>query len=157
MTLPDDVREKMAEAIEAAMIEISVCEDADGMSYALTDAVAEARGEKELGGARDVLRDAAADVRDAALLALEQAGYAVVKGWQPIETAPKDESWVLLYFGKSLGAFEAENMALGFWSDEHADWFGSEAASCSLASGGAGPTHWMPLPKPPAEKGSDRE
>lgn len=61
--------ERAAAAAEEAMRSISVCEGADGMSYGLLDAIAEARCEKELSGAADVLRDASADVSRAALLA----------------------------------------------------------------------------------------
>jgi hypothetical protein len=73
-------------------------------------------------------------------------------GWQSIETAPKDETFVLLYFPPGMEPWQAEadGMVLGFWSEEYADWFHSEAAGNSLtARGAAQPTHWMPLPEPP--------
>lgn len=59
------------------------------------------------------------------------------KGWQPIETAPKDGFHYLLYM--------PEVQFVGFWS-------GSEwcvvAPTCPIAW--TQPTHWMPLPPPSA-------
>jgi hypothetical protein len=72
--------------------------------------------------------------------------------WQPIESAPRDETWLLLYWGdEQPWQVEANGMALGFWSIEGADWFDSEAASNPLLA----PTHWMPLPAPPPQPMSD--
>jgi hypothetical protein len=71
--------------------------------------------------------------------------------WQPIETSPKDETWVLLYFANgSPWQVEADGMILAFWSVEGNDWFNGEAASNSL-TGHNDPTHWMPLPEPPPQ------
>jgi len=61
--------DRASDAAEEAMRDISVCEDADGMAYGLLDAMAEARCEKELSGAGDVLRDASVDVARATLVA----------------------------------------------------------------------------------------
>ena len=65
--------------------------------------------------------------------------------WQPIETAPKDETWILLWF--PLG--DETKCKIGFWSEQYADWFDSEAASHSITSWGVSPTHWMLLPDAP--------
>jgi hypothetical protein len=61
--------------------------------------------------------------------------------WQPIETAPKDGAWVILFVDVELGkdcgimtGFYIENGEYGYWSDEEYQLF---------------PTHWMPLPEPP--------
>ncbi len=59
-------------------------------------------------------------------------------GWMPIETAPKDETEILLHDGKQHG--------IGYFSFpagviEWGHWYGTRAHR---------PTHWQPLPKPPA-------
>lgn len=64
-------------------------------------------------------------------------------GWQPIETAPKDGTEVLLAYPGGLvksgkwtlfgGAYEDH------WADGKRPRFGSD------------PTHWMPLPAPPQD------
>jgi hypothetical protein len=63
--------------------------------------------------------------------------------WQPIETAPRDSTTVLLWESLddgdpaicvSIGSWEP---SIGFWID-----FGWETVY---------PTHWMPLPSPPEE------
>lgn len=78
MPVPDEVREAVCAGIEKALRDISVCEDGDGYSYGILDAIAEARGESDLRGAGDVLRDASADIFDAALSALAAEGWKCV-------------------------------------------------------------------------------
>lgn len=56
-------------------------------------------------------------------------------GWQPIATAPKDGENVLLWCG-------GPEPVIGFWNRR--DGWGDDF-----------PTHWMPLPAPPTEAGSD--
>lgn len=56
--------------------------------------------------------------------------------WQPIETAPRDGTWILVYVnGTVTNAF----FYLGHWDD--GDYFSRME-----------PTHWMPLPEPPDEE-----
>ena len=71
---------------------------------------------------------------------------AAPSGWQPIETAPRDGTNVLLVNRKG-------NMATGLWMS------GPIGTGWVLRGGSApnvffnehhGPTHWMPLPAPPA-------
>lgn len=62
----------------------------------------------------------------------------VVGMWQPIETAPKDGSRVLL-FGKERGFLDARAF-VGAWLNER--WMGPQIVAI--------PTHWMPLPTPPS-------
>lgn len=59
--------------------------------------------------------------------------------WQPIETAPKDGSQILLY-----GRVDSDRAFrhIGFWSERWNDWL-DMTMSFSV------PTHWMPLPAPP--------
>lgn len=72
--------------------------------------------------------------------------------WQPIETAPKQRV-VLLW---ALTDEETGNwkMATGFWMpgyrDEPGEW---EWDGRRLKPYDVQPTHWMPLPEPPAHGG----
>lgn len=69
--------------------------------------------------------------------------------WQPIETAPKDGTVVLL-----AGPEFEHGCVIAFWSDpsvgdtteEDAGWYESESDSHRLFGT---PTHWMPLPATP--------
>ncbi len=60
-------------------------------------------------------------------------------GWQPIETAPKDGTNIML-------GWPTMTMS-GYW----ADWAGRKSWVTSRGEygGSAAPTHWMPLPAPP--------
>lgn len=61
------------------------------------------------------------------------------RAWQPIETARKDElETVILY--------SPEGVQVGFYSDFHRCWLTSEGKDVWDM-----PTHWMPLPEPPAD------
>lgn len=55
--------------------------------------------------------------------------------WQPIETAPRDETWVLT------------------WDAESGHGLGRYCALFAMAECDpwSGATHWMPLPDPPTE------
>ncbi len=74
-------------------------------------------------------------------------GTATLMEWQPIETAPRDGSSVLL--------FDGERVSYGGWIDVEAQ--GCEESEADLISEGwwsvdlreNAPTHWMPLPDPP--------
>ena len=58
--------------------------------------------------------------------------------WQPIETAPKDGTWVLAVWKNNLNsACAARVYGTGSWEIDADD-------------GVATPTHWMPLPPLPA-------
>lgn len=97
-----------------------------------------------LGHADHVDRDLFGRARDAIQAATQ---------WQPIETAPKNGEWVLLY------GFEPQDTSSeheGGWgpcvvgrSDGDEGWdVGIYDSFCELAV--YRPTHWMPLPAPPA-------
>lgn len=67
--------------------------------------------------------------------------------WRPIETAPKDGSWILLR-GESGYVRTPYRVAVGHWAVEYrplSPWQTSER--CSFGDDGAPPTHWMPLPE----------
>jgi hypothetical protein len=76
-------------------------------------------------------------------------------GWQPIETAPKDGTSVLIandapgsvhpregYYVKPAQRFSDEPIHLGWWR---------LAGSCAERIHGRTPTHWQPLPPAPTE------
>lgn len=71
--------------------------------------------------------------------------------WQPIETAPKDGTPILLYKPneKRMGAY----LLAGFWDVEWWACAGSKLVYFSrLDQREYGhPTHWQPLPEPPEE------
>lgn len=64
----------------------------------------------------------------------------VQDGWQPIETAPKDGSSVLVYEGFEPIVTE------GWWDAEDEMWRPSGSRNYPFWHQ---PTHWQPLPDPP--------
>lgn len=79
----------------------------------------------------------------------QAATRAAVPAWQPIETAPKDGTNVLLLN-------RAGNMACGMWMESRGlgtGWFLRGGSGPDLFFNyHHGPTHWMPLPPAPEEK-----
>jgi hypothetical protein len=85
----------------------------------------------------------------------------MIMEWQPIETAPKDGTEVLLFYpryrqGIFIGHFDVSvHMSHGketyrsekWWNGGYGGMFGKEPE----------PTHWMPLPSPPRDTRSDEE
>lgn len=67
--------------------------------------------------------------------------------WQLISTAPKDETWVLLFFD-GYDPVPEPTYKVGFWSTEYADWYDWEGAGNSLTCFGDQPTHWAELQPP---------
>lgn len=69
--------------------------------------------------------------------------------WQPIESAPKDGTVLILY--------SSQGMEMGSWKkdenyrDQPAKWFSEEGDDWSTGYYYCpmDPTHWMPLPAPP--------
>jgi hypothetical protein len=73
--------------------------------------------------------------------------------WQPIETAPKDGTFVDLWFPENGSHIVSRRIASCRWKEDLPGgpaWFAQ--------SGGGGwnmgrkATHWMPLPSPPSPK-----
>lgn len=60
--------------------------------------------------------------------------------WQPIETAPKDGTRVLL-FRRGW----AESVSVGWWGGLWETW----NVAGGITSEFVHPTHWMPIPEPP--------
>jgi len=77
---------------------------------------------------------------------LERAALEILNGagWQPIATAPKDETTLLLAIPGS-----EHGVVIGFWSEEYQDWFESEISNNPIDVFNGSPTHWMLLPEPP--------
>ena len=71
--------------------------------------------------------------------------------WQPIETAPKDGTRVLLTeeWGVVIGRW-CEEAQLGL-CEEGPGWQVFECDDCWYSVAAENPTHWMPLPAPPTE------
>ncbi len=71
--------------------------------------------------------------------------------WQPIETAPRDGSEIIA-FGIKRGDYgytsDEETWTGVRWSNESKCWL--ETKPATRYSNGFKPTHWMPLPPPPA-------
>lgn len=65
--------------------------------------------------------------------------------WQPIETAPKDGTRILIFNGNTLSAYWYKFVSKqgGSWQLTEA---GGYAGDGDLSSE---PTHWMPLPEAP--------
>lgn len=71
--------------------------------------------------------------------------------WQPIETAPRDGTEILIYLGSPWAAVEKAQWYEPWrnWQKENIDW--SENPKEQFGIGSAIPTHWMPLPAPPEQ------
>jgi hypothetical protein len=71
--------------------------------------------------------------------------------WRPIETAPKDGTRVLVYAtmrGAALGGHDRGKdygtwIVIAAWEPDYGFWV--DGSQCTPE-----PTHWMPLPAPPA-------
>lgn len=66
-------------------------------------------------------------------------------GWQPIETAPKDGTWVLLWCRSNnplilVGGYSREFLQDYSWEGWIDRYNGEDVPT---------PTHWRPLPEPP--------
>lgn len=93
-------------------------------------------------------------------------------GWQPIKTVPKDGTHVLLYwpnYGYTFDIDDGPAILIGFWKENGrlvrlrkedileagisgpSYWSDNcEMDDTGLAQPKHSPTHWMPLPDPPA-------
>jgi hypothetical protein len=85
-------------------------------------------------------------LRDALVAELLSAALSAPAGWQPIESAPKDHSTLLLwgrYWSEGQGWFQSPLM--GRWTAVRDRW------ECVWGGRwfGVRPTHWMPLPAAP--------
>jgi hypothetical protein len=80
--------------------------------------------------------------------------------WQPIETAPKDGTVVLLFCPAS---WDTNGVRVAFWypgevnppdgaPDGDAGWYDDETGSHPMTLHYEEPTHWMPIPDPPKQE-----
>ena len=79
-------------------------------------------------------------VFSSALLHLE--GAQADKGWQPIETVPKDGTVILLGWD-----YLVTSSGVAHWSEEYNDWYAMDDRESHYYT--KEPTHWMPLPDNP--------
>lgn len=74
-----------------------------------------------------------------------------MSGWQPIETAPKDGSYVLVYPGIWTGV----SCSVARWNEGKCKktprpyWDRLDSYGSILRNRQYKPTHWQPLPEPP--------
>ncbi len=61
--------------------------------------------------------------------------------WQPIETAPKDGTEILVVYPRQGGV-----MQLVYWRHHYRSWMSKGETVSGLETNA---THWMPLPEPP--------
>ena len=87
------------------------------------------------------------DYADAILSALNVAGYKVEEDWRPIETAPRNGKWVLLWWPNITDV-----PFTGYFSD--GKWRGAPGGDTWSVE--PCPTHWRPLPAPPVTKGEEQ-
>jgi hypothetical protein len=97
---------------------------------------------------------------------ISEAGSIEMTEWQPIETAPKDGTLILLHRSDgSISPFENDTIVVGKWiagpwqdGSESKFVFGShyyiDEDNCKTTFHIATATHWMPLPPPP-KKGDE--
>ena len=85
-----------------------------------------------------------ADMRTVLLPALETA--LGERGWQPIETAPKDGRFVFLYDKRNI---PGDGVATGRFDSDVGCWYDGCNMDRYLEDESLTPTHWQPLPSPP--------
>lgn len=71
-----------------------------------------------------------------------------MSGWQPIETAPKDGTRILIFQG---GLEWSREVQIGWWDSggTRSGWSASSYEDGHILNEKQAPTHWMPLPSPP--------
>lgn len=92
-----------------------------------------------------------ANIKEEALFEFVRA--LLTPNWQPIETAPKDGTWILAvkegYYGEGIPFIPC----VVYWDSDVKGWSESEYVSGEPAWV---LTHWMPIPKNPVELKNDR-
>lgn len=80
--------------------------------------------------------------------ALSSPAGSAAEAWQPIETAPKDGTPILIT--RPTRHQTEEGWHVVRWDD---DWWTCHDGQFDAPLRGSGPTHWQPLPAPPAIEG----
>jgi hypothetical protein len=66
--------------------------------------------------------------------------------WQPIETAPKDGTEILVFYERAGARF----VHIAWWENHSNNfWFYLSSVSQDALGGDNAPTHWMPMPVVP--------
>lgn len=78
-----------------------------------------------------------------------RAAIAEVFEWQPIETAPKDETRFLAYLGENDGVWMI-SWRIPYGDETRAAWALVCTEDWEAQEYPISPTHWMPLPAPPS-------
>jgi hypothetical protein len=84
-----------------------------------------------------------------------------MSGWQPIATAPKDGTEILIAGGRvHLGSDDMDDgkghkhkgVSLALWNERAGGyWYQPGTETTSHGGNSFEPTHWMPLPQPPGK------
>ena len=68
--------------------------------------------------------------------------------WMPIESAPKDETAVILYM-PAVG-YRGAVITSAYWTTHNVEcWHVDDQKNGPYPLRGTSPAHWMPLPEPP--------
>lgn len=103
-----------------------------------------ARAIQTVGGMDNIERSwsTALPEEEAAIDALHEAGYAIEQDWAPIDTAPTDGTWIVL-FVPSHGPVRARWMLFG--QPASGRWYSYERGKTIIKA-----THWRPMVKSPS-------
>jgi len=142
-----------------------------GEKYPLVDKLC-APGDDSIKTGKEEVEILAEDIVDAIgpmVLAAHSADARNVEGvWQPIDTAPKDGTFIDLWIGGEFPRREPDcywglpdhccgemgSLCDSDWHGLDKGWVGSYNMPISDFDGG--PTHWMPLPPPPTTTAKDQ-
>jgi hypothetical protein len=139
------------ETVEQARWALEVCRACGGqgeyeVQHQVTRDMASDAGEPEMEGMAITERErceechGAGAIPDERVDALIAAVLAQQGQWQPIETAPKDGTWILATSGGV-----AYVVSWFYTGPQHGWWATADEADRA-------PTHWMPLPDPPLKE-----
>ncbi len=81
--------------------------------------------------------------------AAERKAAEAAKGWRPIETAPKDGSFVFLWMVHANAQFSSDPETDGWVAPVVAQWIEHNGGGWTWHGLCGCPTHWMPLPAAP--------